>query len=224
MEFKLTINNETKLYGSFSGSAGSFGASVFNTAFELLGINAIYKPFSVTCVPSAIKAMKTLNILGAGISMPFKEQVVPYANDITDAVKEIGAANTLVHSDKFITAWNTDYMAIEQILKEHSPKTIYILGAGGYAKAAFYAAKQLNIPYENITRNNWNTLDGIKDSFIFNATPVKGLVFDKSNTFIDCDTATSTGSRLALIQASYQFKLYTGKDLPLEQVAKRMGY
>ena len=69
--------------------------------------------------------------------------------------------------------------------------------------------------YEFITRTDWNELDDIKDSVIYNCTPVENIKVDGSNKFIDCIVTTETGKKLAAIQASHQFKLYTGLEFPL---------
>ena len=69
-----------------------------------------------------------------------------------------------------------------------------------------------------INRNNWNEIKGIKDSIIYNCTPIENIQVDKSNDFIDCIVSTPSGKRLSWIQASYQFKLYTGERLPIRRL------
>ena len=66
-----------------------------------------------------------------------------------------------------------------------------------------------------ITRNNWNTIKDIKDSIIFNCTPVENIEVDDSNDFIDCIVSTPSGKRLSWLQASHQFKLYTNEELTI---------
>ena len=92
----------------------------------------------------------------------------------------------------------------------------YIIGNGGYAKAVKWAASGCRFDVNNITRDNWDELFDIKDSIIYNCTPldIKGLI-DTSNDFIDCRVTTQTGIDLATLQASQQFKLYTGLEFPL---------
>ena len=70
------------------------------------------------------------------------------------------------------------------------------------------AEKSFWFDVNNITRDNWDTLSNIKNSLIYNCTPVSDLVMD-SNVFIDCIVTKNTGLKLANMQASHQFNLYT---------------
>jgi hypothetical protein len=132
--------------------------------------------------------------------------------------EEIGAANTIINSNGKIIAYNTDWLAARNLLSRFDNKTIYILGNGGYSKAVQYAAKSLKKETKVIARANWTDLYFLTGQVIFNATPLKDLKLNESNTFIDCHVGTGTGTELALIQAAHQFKLYTGIDFPSEYI------
>ena len=58
-------------------------------------------------------------------------------------------------------------------------------------------------------------LDNVKNSLVYNCTPVENIQLSESNKFIDCIVKTKTGRDLAKLQASYQFELYTGLEFPL---------
>ena len=93
-------------------------------------------------------------------------------------------------------------------------KPLYIIGNGGYAKAVKWASNSFNV--NQITRDNWDELFDIKDSIVYNCTPVDITDWiDKSNDFINCLVTTQTGIDLATLQASKQFELYTGLEFPL---------
>ena len=78
-----------------------------------------------------------------------------------------------------------------------------------------YACNILGVKTEFITRKNWQDINDIKNSTVFNCTPIKNIYLHNSVRFIDCDVETPTGKNLADRQASYQFKLYTGLEWPL---------
>ena len=101
----------------------------------------------------------------------------------------------------------TDLTAFSMLSIEND---LYILGDGGYSKAVQSAARSLNINHTIVRRGNWSIVETIKDSFVYNCTPVENIKVDESNKFIDCIVTTDTGKRLATIQASHQFELYTG--------------
>ena len=91
---------------------------------------------------------------------------------------------------------------------------LYILGNGGYSRAVQQASKDLGYKPNIISRKNWSEIKDIKDSIIYNCTPLENIKVHNSNNFIDCIVSTPTGKRLSWIQASHQFKLYTGLEFP----------
>jgi len=225
----MEINSETKLYGSFSQKAGNLGCKVFNTAFQHLNINAIYKSFSIKDIMKTVEAARILNFQAFAVSMPFKIEVLRYVDIISEECKTIGAANTIINNDGVLTAYNTDVYAASKALHMvvvHGTlinhKKLVILGKGGYSKAVQYAAKNVvgikHSKIEIITRNNWDDIKETKDSVIYNCTPVENIEVDKSNYFIDCITTTVWGKRLSEWQASKQFEMYTGQKYPFTTI------
>ena len=148
--------------------------------------------------------------------MPFKIEVLKYVDEVNDEVKEIGAANTIINTSGILRAYNTDIYAANKAIKMgmgiFAGNELYIIGNGGYSKAVQYSAKNLNISFNIVTRENWNELENIKGAIIYNCTPVENLhkKLDAANFFVDCITTTEWGKRLSLWQASKQFEMYTG--------------
>ena len=206
------IDKDTLLYGSFAKQAGSKGCKFFNTAFQKLAINAIYKSFSVDDISLAIQAMKTLRMKAVAITMPFKREVLEYVDSVSEDVEMIGASNTIINNDGVLHAENTDWMSVKDMLESKQVKNLTILGNGGYADAVKYACKLLDISTTSITRSNWQEIESLKDITVFNCTPVENIAIDESIDFINCLTWTETGAALASAQSKYQFKIYTGKD------------
>ena len=138
--------------------------------------------------------------------------------DTTDAaVSQIGAANTVINEDGRLSAYNTDsYASLAYLSMYDKTKPLYIIGNGGYAKAVKWASKGNGFVVNQITRDNWDELFDIKDSIVYNCTPVDITDWvDKSNDFINCLVTTQTGIDLATLQASKQFELYTDLEFPL---------
>jgi len=211
------IDKDTEIYCSFAEKAGNTGCQMMNSAFYYYGLNKIYKSFSVSNIEDAVKSVKTLNIKGFAITMPYKTQVLECmgAQDFcADNVVEIGAANTILNDNGILTAYNTDYLAAKTVLGKCSGSNLYILGNGGYSKAVQEAAKYLGFKPQVITRDNWDDIKLIKsNSITYNCTPVENISV-KSLYFIDCIVTTESGKELATLQAAHQFKLYTGLDFP----------
>ena len=211
------INKDTEIYCSFAEKAGNVGCQMMNTAFYYYGLDKIYKSFSVKNIEDAVNAVLTLDIKGFAITMPFKVDVLKYVDSMEDSVKELGAANTVINTDGKLHAYNTDIYSSYTYLNQFKNKSkLYVVGNGGYAKAVKYSAKKLNYDVENVTRENWDELFDIKDSIVYNCTPLKIADWvDTSNLFIDCLVDTPTGIILANLQASKQFELYTDLEFPL---------
>tara|TARA_B100000287_G_scaffold331776_1_gene316687 strand:+ start:1179 stop:1820 length:642 start_codon:yes stop_codon:yes gene_type:complete len=211
----LWVNKDTEIYCSFAEKAGNTGCQMMNTAFHWYGLNKIYKSFSVDNIEEAVNSVRTLDIKGFAITMPYKIEVLNYV-DVTDAaVSQIGAANTVINEGGRLSAYNTDsYAAMAYLDMYDNRKPLYIIGNGGYAKAVKWASNSFDV--NQITRDNWDELFDIKDSIVYNCTPVDITDWvHKSNDFINCLVTTQTGIDLATLQASKQFELYTGLEFPL---------
>ena len=162
------INKDTEIYCSFAEKAGNVGCKLFNSSFNYYGMDKIYKSFSIDSMINGIISVRTLGIKGFAITMPYKTEVIKYVNEMTDDVKAIGAANTVINDNGHLTAYNTDYLSAKEVLTDCIGKELYILGNGGYSKAVQSAAKDLGYKPNIITRNNWSQIKDIKDSIIYN--------------------------------------------------------
>jgi len=205
------IDKNTKIYGSFSSNPGNNGCKFFNTMFEKDGVNAIYKSFYSKDILESIMAVKILDIKGFAVSMPFKLEILKFVDNVSPQAKEIGAANTVLNNDGFLTAFNTDWMGVYEYLRPGSPgrlthgpiDKLTILGNGGFSKAVQYACNKLNISTEIITRKNWDTINDVSNT-IFNATPADV----KHKNLIDGRPHTVEGKIIANLQAIEQYRIY----------------
>jgi shikimate dehydrogenase len=198
-----SINKDTKIYGSFSSNPGNNGCIYFNNLFEINNINAIYKSFYSSNIKDSVHAVKTLNISGFAVSMPFKIEILKYVDKIDTPAEEIGAANTIINDNGYLTAYNTDWMGIHEYFLD-PPPFLTILGNGGFSKAIQYACKKLNINFSVITRKNWDLVPSL-DGVVINATPVDVKIRGK---LIDGRPFTEQGKQIAQYQAFEQYKLY----------------
>lgn len=133
------------LCGSIAGSIGGLGVKMHNAAFAELGLDYTYVSFEPTSAKAAVEAMRSLGIRGLGVSMPYKEEIIPYLDGLDPMSSEIGAINTIVNNAGILTGYNTDGFGAISALQEivdPSSKRVVVLGAGGAAKTIIWALKQ----------------------------------------------------------------------------------
>lgn len=141
---QMNPNRDTQLCMSLSGRPGNFGLRFHNHLYEQLGLNFYYKAFSSQDLPGAVGGIRALGIRGCGVSMPFKEACIALVDELDPSAAAIQSINTIVNTDGHLKAFNTDYIAIAQLLQTHQvPKdtTFALLGSGGMAKAVASALR-----------------------------------------------------------------------------------
>lgn len=128
----------------------SFSKQFFTDKFIRENLtNCTYKNFDITDI-SQIKTIvdNTPELIGFNVTIPYKEQIIPYLHKIDSEAAEVGAVNTVkVTNGKWI-GYNTDIYGFKQSLKpflEISQERALILGTGGASKAVYYVLNSLNI-------------------------------------------------------------------------------
>jgi shikimate dehydrogenase len=140
----MNPNKDTQLCMSLSGRPGNFGLRFHNHLYEQLGLNFYYKAFSSKDLSGAVGGIRALGIRGCGVSMPFKEACIALVDELDESAEAIQSINTIVNTDGHLKAYNTDYIAIAQLLKTHEvpqSSTFALRGSGGMAKAVASALR-----------------------------------------------------------------------------------
>ena len=92
--------------------------------------------------------MKAHDFKGINVTIPYKQTVIPYLDEIDEAAKEIGAVNTIVNKGGKLCGYNTDFIGLKRLIQSQKisleNKTVLILGTGGTSKTARAVAKSLN--------------------------------------------------------------------------------
>ncbi len=143
------ISGKTTLVGLFGWPVShSVSPAMHNAAFEKLGLDWCYVPLPVPIEPTsriseAIAGLRAMGLRGANVTVPHKQNVIPYLDQLTPAARAIGAVNTIiVEGDETLTGDNTDAAGFIADLRAHkvdpTGKRVAILGAGGSARAVVY--------------------------------------------------------------------------------------
>ena len=132
--------------------------------------------------PEELEAfLKNGDFVGLNVTMPYKKDVIPYCDELTDCAKKLGAVNTLVRQpDGKLIGHNTDYFGFLSIVKRSglsvSGKKALVLGSGGASATAVTVLQELGaevIVISRTGRDNYENLALHCDArIIVNATPV----------------------------------------------------
>lgn len=133
------------LCGSLSLHPVSTGAAMHLAGYRALGLAFTYVPFAVTDVEGAVRGMRALGIRGLGVSMPYKQEVLPLVDALDPVAARIGAVNTLVNEGGRVTGHNTDWIGAVRAVEEVTAlegKRVLLLGAGGAARAIAFGLRE----------------------------------------------------------------------------------
>lgn len=138
----MEISGTTRLLGLIGTPVEhSKSPAMYNHCFQKFGLDWAYLAFDIPLekTEEAVQALRTLNARGANVTMPCKNAVIPYLDELTPAAKAIQAVNTIVNEDGRLIGYNTDGCGYTQNLRrngvEVGGKKIVLLGGGGAASA-----------------------------------------------------------------------------------------
>jgi shikimate dehydrogenase len=257
----------------------SLSPLMHNTAFKLLGLDCNYEMLDIepASLKDAIEQFRGQSWGGFNVTIPHKEAIMPFLDEIVPEARAVGAVNTVVNRNNKLVGYNTDVIGVERSLlpdrEKIEGKTCTILGSGGVARSAAYVLisnikpkvinfsalfpEQAHALIKSIGSNNvqFNVIHctdtaletAIKESIlIVNATDVgmfpriqnsplpdkrwlssKHIIFDliyrPLTTRLQSDAKaagakTIDGLGMFIHQGAAAFKLWTEKDMPLDQI------
>jgi shikimate dehydrogenase len=147
----MEINSETRLCCLIGHPVKhSISPELHNSAFKHLGLNIVYLSFDIESryLRRAVEGLKSLNVVGFNVTIPYKVAIIKLLDVLDSTAKETRAVNTVVLKNNELIGYNTDVEGIKRSLLD-SRNTLdgraLIIGAGGAARAAVVALKNLGI-------------------------------------------------------------------------------
>ncbi len=156
------VDAATRIYGVAGDPIGhSLSPVIMNTALRRENVNAVYLPLHAKTLKDLIHCAREIPLRGFSITMPYKQAILPYLDNMDTHTAKIGACNTVVRGQegKFY-GFNTDIAGIVRPLEQRlaiEGAKVLVLGAGGAARAAVFGLKERGA-----------------EVWIFNRTPLKG--------------------------------------------------
>lgn len=136
------ITSKTKLISLLGHPVmHSLSPQIHNTAFQCLNLNYVYLVFDIIQedLEVVVTGMKAIGARGFNVTMPYKKDIIPYLNEISNEARLIGTVNTVVNQGGHLIGYNTDGKGYIQSLAEEGVsiinKCIVIIGAGGAASS-----------------------------------------------------------------------------------------
>jgi shikimate dehydrogenase len=180
---------ESKTFGLLGKNISySFSRGYFTEKFEKLKLNKYkYLNFDIQQIkdfPSIIGEEK--NVRGVNVTIPYKEEIIPFLDKLDETAKNIGAVNTIKFTKRGnLKGYNSDVVGFENsikpLLKSHHKKAL-ILGTGGASKAIAFGLHKNSIKFKFVSRNpegkneiSYNSLSEetlLKYTVIINCTPL----------------------------------------------------
>ena len=159
----------------------SISPFIHNSAFEATNTNGVYLAWEVdaTELAETVANIRRYQMYGINLSMPYKEQVIPYLDQLSEEACLIGAVNTVVNREGTLIGYNTDGKGFFKSLPSFkiSGKRMVLLGAGGAAKAILAQA----------------ILDGVSQVSVF----VRSASIEKTRPYLE-KIQNATGFRVDL--------------------------
>ncbi len=160
----------------------SFSKKYFENKFRILMLKDYsYEIFDLNDISEVENVFEIHNLIGLNVTIPYKEKIIPYLDELSDEARKIGAVNCITILNGIKKGFNTDVAGFEKTLLLHKKNfhtSALILGNGGAAKAVQFVLDKHAIPYKTVARNteiNFNNLtkeNVAENLLIVQCTPV----------------------------------------------------
>lgn len=134
----------------------SFSKSYFTAHFSKNNIDAIFNNMETDDLPSWIKSNEANDLNGFSVTIPYKQEIIPFLDSLSEEAKAIGAVNVVQRKDGKLIGHNTDAFGFQQSIKpflDFRHQKAMILGTGGASKAIAFVLKNIGLDVIYISRN-----------------------------------------------------------------------
>lgn len=148
----------------------SFSEKYFKEKFKKLFLkNHSYQTFDIKNIEDIHEIFSIENLKGFNVTIPYKELIIPFLDDLSEEAKTIQAVNTVARKNNQWIGYNTDTFGFAQTLKIHKKdfhKKALILGNGGASKAVKFVLDQYQIPSQIISRTTEINYDNLPENLV----------------------------------------------------------
>ena len=160
----------------------SFSKKYFLEKFKKENLDYTYSNFDIVNISEIESILQNNSISGYNVTIPYKEEIIKFLDEIDEVAKDIGAVNTIKKIDNKNIGFNTDSIGFEKsllpLIENKTPKNALILGSGGASKAIKYVLKKLKINYSTVSRKEG------KSEFVYEN--LNEVILNKFKMIINC--------------------------------------
>lgn len=157
----------------------SASARHFTAKFEREGLDCSFTQFELPSIEALQELLDTTpDLAGFNVTIPYKQQIIPYLDELADEAAKIGAVNCVRRTaEGKLIGHNTDVIGLRyafgELLQGGLPEHALVLGTGGASQAVQYALAELGIPFDLISR------DPAKGNYTYDNLPVEVVASSK---------------------------------------------
>lgn len=148
----------------------SFSQKYYQDKFKRLMLTQYsYDVFDLKEISEVEEIFQDPALIGFNVTIPYKEKILPYLDELSDEAAQIGAVNCILIQDNIKKGFNTDVFGFEKTLAVHLKNfhtSALILGNGGAAKAVQYVLGKYNIPFKTVSRNSDLNFENITETIV----------------------------------------------------------
>ena len=148
----------------------SFSQKYYEDKFKRLMLTQYsYDVFDLKEISEVEEIFQDPALIGFNVTIPYKEKILPYLDELSDEAAQIGAVNCILIQDNIKKGFNTDVFSFAKTLAVHLKNfhtSALILGNGGAAKAVQYVLGKYNIPFKTVSRNSDLNFENITETIV----------------------------------------------------------
>ena len=160
----------------------SFSKKYFSEKFKKENLDCTYSNFDIENISLIESILQKNGISGYNVTIPYKQEIIKFLDEIDEVAKAIGAVNTIKKIDNKNIGFNTDCIGFEKslipLIENKKPDSALILGGGGASKAVKYVLKKIKINYSTVSRKEG------KSEFIYEN--LNDVIINRFKMIINC--------------------------------------
>ena len=160
----------------------SFSKKYFSEKFKKENLDCTYSNFDIENISLIESILQKNGISGYNVTIPYKQDIIKFLDEIDEVAKAIGAVNTIKKIDNKNIGFNTDSIGFEKslipLIENKKPDSALILGGGGASKAVKYVLKKIKINYSTVSRKEG------KSEFIYEN--LNDVIINRFKMIINC--------------------------------------